>query len=72
MVGAQDPAAVGDHLAVEFLGFGAAALAGSQVSQGGARGEGVGVVVAEQPAAVGEDLAAQLLGFGVAVSMASV
>jgi len=66
VAGAQDTGAVGDHLAVEFLGFGAAALAAGETGQSGARGEGVGVVVTEEPAAIGQDLAAQLLGFGVA------
>src|SRR5207248_4892595 len=39
--GTQDTGAVGDHLAVELLGFRAAALPGGQLSQDGAGGEGV-------------------------------
>src|SRR6516164_2219434 len=52
VAGAQDTGAVGDHLAVEFLGLGPAALAGGEPGQGGARGQGVGMVVAEEPAPV--------------------
>jgi len=35
MAGTQDTGAVGDHLAVELLGLGAAALAGGQPGEGG-------------------------------------
>ena len=58
VTGAEDAGAVGDHLAVELLGFGTAALADGQPGQGGTRGQGVRVVVAEQPAPVLQDLVA--------------
>ena len=66
MAGAQDAGAVGDHLAVKRLGFGAAALARGQPGQHGAGGEGVRVVITEDAVPVGEHLPAELLGLGVA------
>ena len=68
MAGAQDAGAVGDHLPVELLGFGAAALAGGQPGQDGAGGEGVGMVIAEDAVLLREGLRRVLTDAGLEVA----
>ncbi len=56
MADAQHPAAVGEDLPVQLFGLGAPSLPGGEPGEGGARGHGVGMVIAEDAVPGGEHL----------------
>ena len=65
MVLTEQPAAVGEDLAAQLLGFGVTALQAQHPGDVLAGGEGVGVAGAQDALPVGEDVAVLLFGVGV-------